>query len=169
VQRIAAQRVAIMPEEVDFDAQRVRLILDDLERTTTATSTRPMLRLEREPNAVGGVVVRGLATRMGMIRLGLRIAREALEADTITLFDERYLFPDHDLMTEGRAFRAIQIERTDEPFLKSVLNEPKGRPALWEYGCFLLWLAIVATFVVGLVTIMTGVFMFFGWLWQVVH
>src|SRR5436305_9646702 len=83
-----------MPLIEDFEAARIRLILRELERTTRGRGKGPMLRLERVPGTGAGVVVRGVATRMGMVRLGLRIAHDALAAETMTVIDQAALPPE---------------------------------------------------------------------------
>jgi hypothetical protein len=156
-----------MPETVDFDAARVRTVLRELDRTITATYRRPMLRLERVPEASRGVVIRGLATRMGMVRFGLRIARDALEAETMTLIEAGSLLPE--IVVEGSDLRAIQIELIDEPFLKTESDKTTSHPPgglISEIGCFILAWTAIASLVVGFVTIVTGLVMLIGWVWR---
>lgn len=139
----------MMTAPVDFDADRVRLILRDLERTMGGAPYRPSLRLERGPEAPAGVVVRGVATRMGMVRLGLRIVRQAIEAESITLIEA------DQVGVEGRDLGVIEIELVEAPFLEP---EPRasGRALaiLAPIGCYLIALATIATFLVGAVTIL---------------
>ena len=145
----------MMTAAVDFDAERVRLILRDLERTIGGTPYRPSLRLERGPEALAGVVIRGVATRMGMVRLGLRIARQAIEAESITLIEA------NQVDVEGRDLSVIEIDLVEAPFLKPEPRESGGAPAiLVPIGCYLMALATITTFLVGAVTIV-------WFLWQI--
>jgi hypothetical protein len=140
-----------MPSFNEYDAKRIRMILRDLERTTRGQGKGPALRLERVPGAGAGVVVRGVATRMGMVRLGLEIARRALEAETMTLIDETGL-PYGELMVEGNDLNVIEIVLADDPLLQS---EPAKAPSalLGLVACVIPGLLIATTFLVGLVTI----------------
>ncbi len=139
----------MMTAAVDFDAERVRLILRDLERTLGGAPYRPSIRLERGPKAPAGVVIRGVATRMGMVRLGLRIARQAIEAESITLIEA------NQVDVEGRDLGVIEIELVEAPFLEPEPRENGGAPGiLVQIGCYLMALATIATFLVGAVTIL---------------
>jgi hypothetical protein len=149
-----------MPSLDEYEAKRIRTILRDLERTTRGKGGGPMLRLERVPGASVGVVVRGVATRMGMVRLGLAIVQQALEAETMTLIEGAHL-ADPDVVAERQDLRAIEVALTDEPLLPT---EPsQGAPTLLGLvACLLPALLIVGTFLVGLVTIA-------GWSWQLLQ
>ncbi len=138
----------MMTAPVDFDAERVRLILRELDRSMGGAPYRPSIRLERGPGAPAGVVIRGMATRMAMVRLGLRIARQAIEAESITLIEA------NQIGVEGRNLGVIEIELVEAPFLEPEPRENGGAPGiLVAIGCYLMALATIATFLVGAVTI----------------
>ena len=73
------------------------------------------------------MIVRRVAPRMGMLRLGLEIARKALDAETMTLIDGVDI-PGTGVMKEGHNLGAIEIVLADDPLLQP---EPaKDQPAL---------------------------------------
>jgi hypothetical protein len=149
-----------MPSLNEYEAKRIRTILRDLERTTRGKGRGPMLRLEQVPGASAGVVVRGVATRMGIVRLGLEIVHQALDAETLTLIDGMHL-ADTDVVTERQNLRAIEIVLADDPLLPP--ESAKGEPELLGLvACLLPTLLIVTTFLVGFVTIVQ-------WLWHLLR
>ncbi len=149
-----------MPSLNEYEAKRIRMILQDLERTTRGKGQGPMLRLERVPGASAGVVVRGLATRMGMIRLGLEIVHQSLEAETLTLFDGVHL-ADPNAELEREDLRAIEVILADEPLLPT--QPIRQEPALVGLvACLLPTVLIATTFLVGLVTVA-------WWSWQLLR
>lgn len=95
-----------------------------------------------------------MATRMGMVRLGLEIAREALEAETMTLIDGLDL-PDTGTTMEGHNLSAIEIVLAEDPLLPPEPTQNESA-LLGLVTCVLPALLIVTTFLAGLVTIAWG-------------
>jgi hypothetical protein len=131
-----------LPEPDDFQAKRVQLILRDLEHSLRGRAA--MLEFQAEPPATS--VLRGVASRAGLLRLGLRLAQAALDADAIV-----------SVGPDGRVNRdadvgLIEITLTDEPFEERRPDDSKlstlGTLALCGCG-----IAVLALLLVGLGTV----------------
>jgi hypothetical protein len=131
-----------LPEPDDFQSKRVQLILRDLEHSLRGRAA--MLEFQTEPQATS--LVRGVASRAGLLRLGLRLAQAALDADAIV-----------SVGPDGRVNRdadvgLIEITLTEEPFEKRRPDDSKlstfGTLALCGCG-----IAVLALLLVGLGTV----------------
>lgn len=130
-----------MPELDDFHSRRVQLILRDLEHSLRGRAA--MLEFETGPEDAS--VIRGVANRAGLLRLGLRLALAAIEADTIV-----------SVGADGRVNRdaqvgLIEITLADEPPEQRL---PSGQK-LSAIGTFALCgcgIAVLALLLVGFVT-----------------
>ena len=153
-----------MPPLEPFEAARIRVILEDLERTTRGDGRDCPLQLERSTKeGSAGIVVRGIASRIAVIRLCLLIANRALEDESVTLIDDAYIHR-VDMAAEGRNLQTIEIELTDDPLIVPRSVEPE--PAIRKFfTAFLPVLFFVGTFLLGLVMLLYLFLIFLHALW----
>jgi hypothetical protein len=130
-----------LPELDDFQFKRVQLILRDLEHSLRGRAA--ILEFETEPQASS--IIRGVANRAGLLRLGLRLAQAAIEADTIV-----------SVGPDGRVNRDAQVGLIEIALADESVEQhlPSGQK-LSAFGTFALCgcgIAVLALLLVGLVT-----------------
>jgi hypothetical protein len=131
-----------LPAKDDFDFQRARLVLNDLERSIRGRT--PTLAFEWDEGPARAI--RGVANRVGLLRMGLQLASLAIEADAIVA-----VRADGRVTGDGEG-GLIEISLIDEP-LASRRAEPQrlsrvGFAALVGCGILTVSVLLIGSFAV---------------------
>jgi hypothetical protein len=119
-----------------FDAERARLVLQELDKTTGRRF--PRIKWELEPGSIARL--RGIADRVAVFHLGLQLAACALEAESGVGIDAQ------GFLRQDSEPGLLEITLTDEPaFIRKTAHRPK-------FACILLALILLFLLVMGLGT-----------------
>jgi hypothetical protein len=91
-----------------FDSERAGLLLRDIEATTRGEMAGLQLEVVPEPDPH----LQGIADRLALVRLGVRLAEAGLAAEGRVIVDEH-----GHLREPGASARVLDIVLTDDPLL----------------------------------------------------
>jgi hypothetical protein len=125
---------------MDYELARASVLLRDLAHIGRGRA--PGVQLVRADD--GGVPIRGTATRIGLLRLAVRLGQAALVDPTVVVIHEGGFVSDNTAAADG----LVQVVLADDPPAAPV------QPSVWLPRLLsVFWLVIAALCMIGLATV----------------
>lgn len=120
----------IQDEKVEYELSRARVLFRDLEHIGRGYAPALSLALSTE----SGVPVQGTATRLGLLRLAVRLGQAAFSAESVVVVHDFGGISDNTAASDG----IIQVLLTDDP---PATTEASAEWRLWLLPAFVLTVA----------------------------